>query len=535
VVGFAKMSPGIVRFYFDSKAAMLVASLQHLATEFEEQVLVPVAKLKATPVAALRLMVDLFLDPDIASPRKVSVWYAFWGEASSRQEYYDICGQKDESFAILVHELIAALIDESRLTQLDADGIALGLIGALEILWQDIAFQAERDIDRPAAKRRCMAFLNSVFPGRFDLDVAAGSTIGGAPTVPNAPASAPGALPAWTYDDAGIFAMERESLFHGAWAVVGHESQIPHAGDFLTVDVGVERVLVTRDASGRVHALRNSCPESPHALQVERTGRFEQTISCKRHGLQFSLAGVHTAGAGRADLQALDLRSVGGLLFVRAPPAHGVATAHASAEPDAWFDTPPPAGLMMLGAPLEICVAADWKILIEQWLEASPVSSAVESSPFASSRVGFDSLVWDERVVREGWSAARYRRLVACLPEVSWRRRFIAPNQLIETRPDGLSVLQVLPVAAGRSCVRRLDYSVMPPDDSARATLYLARRLGPYVRNSTLALAESLQQGLVEFGYEAAGERVAPALAWFHRLVAGRVPALLIERSSRAR
>src|SRR5450631_154354 len=113
VVAIAKMSPGIVRFYFDSKAAMLVASLQFLSAEFEEQVLVPVANLRSKPVAALERMVDLYLDPDIASPRKVSVWYAFWGEASSRQEYYDICGKKDESFAVLVHELIRRLIEES--------------------------------------------------------------------------------------------------------------------------------------------------------------------------------------------------------------------------------------------------------------------------------------------------------------------------------------------------------------------------------------------------------------------------------------
>src|SRR6202453_4094524 len=131
VVAIAKMSPGIVRFYFDSKAAMLVASLQFLAAEFEEQLLVPVAKLKSRPVAALQLLVDLYLDPDIASPRKVSVWYAFWGEASSRQEYYDICGQKDESFAALVRELIAGLIAVTSQRHLDPDGVALGLIGVL--------------------------------------------------------------------------------------------------------------------------------------------------------------------------------------------------------------------------------------------------------------------------------------------------------------------------------------------------------------------------------------------------------------------
>ena len=116
---------------------------------------------------ALELLVDLYLDPEIASPRKVSVWYAFWGEASSRQEYYDICGQKDESFAALVRELIGRLIDETSQPQLDPDGVALGLIGVLEMLWQDFAFRSEEDIDRAAAKRRCMAYLRSVFPGRF--------------------------------------------------------------------------------------------------------------------------------------------------------------------------------------------------------------------------------------------------------------------------------------------------------------------------------------------------------------------------------
>ena len=81
------MSPGIVRFYFKSKAAMLVASLRFLVAEFEERVLIPVGRHQGDPVAALRKLVELYLEPEIASTRKVSVWYAFWGEASARQEY----------------------------------------------------------------------------------------------------------------------------------------------------------------------------------------------------------------------------------------------------------------------------------------------------------------------------------------------------------------------------------------------------------------------------------------------------------------
>ena len=167
VVALADLSPGIVRFYFDSKAAMLVASLEYLAAEFGERVLAPVRRLKDTPVEALRLLVNLYLDADIASPRKVSVWYAFWGEASARQEYQDICGKKDEEFAALMRELIERMIAVSGASHLDADAVALGLIGVLEVLWQGIAFQSEANIDRPAAVARSFRYLRSIFPGQF--------------------------------------------------------------------------------------------------------------------------------------------------------------------------------------------------------------------------------------------------------------------------------------------------------------------------------------------------------------------------------
>jgi len=148
VVAIARLSPGIVRFYFRSKAAMLVASLQFLATEFEDRVMTPVAALRGQPALALQRLVELYLDPDIASPRKVAVWYAFWGEASARQEYLAICGQKDASFAALVHDLIGRMIESSGRRQLDSEAVALGLIGVLEMLWQGFAFEEEANIDR---------------------------------------------------------------------------------------------------------------------------------------------------------------------------------------------------------------------------------------------------------------------------------------------------------------------------------------------------------------------------------------------------
>ena len=500
VVAIAKMSPGIVRFYFASKAAMLVASLQFLAAEFEEQLLVPVTRLKSRPVAALELMVALYLDPEIASPRKVSVWYAFWGEASSRQEYYDICGQKDESFAALVRELIERLIVETSQPQLDADGIALGLIGALEILWQDFAFRTEADIDRAAAKQRVMAYLRSIFPRQF---VASGSD-----------ACAPAndrRMAGWVYANARLFAAERESVFQDSWQFAGHLAQIPHAGDFLTVDLKFERALVLRDEAGAVRAFRNSCSEAPHILNTARTGR-QSLIQCPVHGLQFGLDGKRRGARGTADLTALELRIIGDLILVRSAERRRSTSGFL----DAWAEfTPPPASRPLMprrGTPAETLIAADWKLVMEQWLELTTSSGSRDA---------------DEH----GWSARSYRQILGASTNASWQRRYLAPNHRIELRPDGFTILQVLPLSAGRCLLRQHDYTVCEADAPARAAQYLASRLNPYTRPAAIAVAESTQIGIVTFGHEAASDaQPEPAVSAFRRQLAALMPMMALAR-----
>jgi TetR/AcrR family transcriptional regulator, transcriptional repressor of bet genes len=495
VVAIARMSPGIVRFYFASKAAMLVASLQFLAAEFEEQLLVPVARLKARPVAALELMVDLYLDPEIASPRKVSVWYAFWGEASSRQEYYDICGQKDESFASLVRELIERLIIATSQPHLDPDGVALGLIGVLEMLWQDFAFRTEADIDRGAAKRRAMAYLRSIFPGQFSAADTAAAPVRDT------------RLAGWVYADSRLFAAERESLFQDAWQFVGHQAQIPHAGDFLGVDLGIERALLVRDPEGKIRGFRNSCSEAPHILNAARSGRLS-SIQCAVHGLEFELDGRRRGARGAADLTRLDLRMIGDLILVRA----GERRRAAAAGVDPWADFLPASPTRLLGTAGETAVAADWKLVIEQWLELTSSSGSRDA---------------DE----QSWSARCYRRNLGSTANFSWQRRFLSPNHRVEIRPDGFSILQVLPIGPGRCLMRRYDFTSCETERAAQAAAYLASRLNPYTRRAALAIAESTQKGIVTFGHTAAdGVQTAPAVAAFRRELIALVPMMALAR-----
>ncbi|HEX4389300.1 MAG TPA: TetR family transcriptional regulator C-terminal domain-containing protein [Steroidobacteraceae bacterium] len=457
VVALADLSPGIVRFYFDSKAAMLVASLQFLSTEFQERVLAPVIALKERPVEALRLLVDLYLDAEIASPRKVSVWYAFWGEASSRQEYLDICGGRDEEFYALVTELMQRLISARGATHLDADGVALGLIGVLEVLWQGFAFQSEANIDRTAAVRRSLAYLRSVFPGEF------------APVPvrePPARGGDPRHLPARAYADAALLSMERERLLRPAWQVLGHESELRVPGDYLSAELAGERVMLVCAERDRLHAFRNTCRRSPHALVSERKGRLQSAIRCVTHALTYTFDGQLVEGQTPGDLTPLELTRRGRLLLVRAAP--GAAALPEGSLPAEAFD-----GLFMR-AVSDREVAADWKVIIEQWLE--------NPQP---------------------------------------HQHFVAPNQLFIVHPGSATILQVFPSAPGASRVRRFEFA-----RGGRRSSRAARATDSWL-DEQLALAQSTQSGRVNAPHEVedAGP-VAPALAEFRGTILALLRAL---------
>jgi TetR/AcrR family transcriptional repressor of bet genes len=470
VVSIAGMSPGIVNFYFDTKAALLMAALEFLAIEFEQKVLAPVEALRATPVAALERLIALYLDPELASPRKVSVWYAFWGEANSRREYYDVCGKKDDQFAALVKDLVGRLIDDSGRHFLDADGVALGLIGALEILWQGIAFQEESQTDRAADRRRCLAYLNAVFPGLFGP---------GATAPDHAPATQEAGLPGWAYRNNDLFATERETLFFGSWQFLCQERAIPNPGDYATIDMLGDRAFIVRGQAGQIRAYRNACTHSPHAIARGRLGHFPAGITCSVDGAVFD--------ADSQQLVTLPSACAGGLVFVRLGAGDKAPLFPAPELPTIANPRP------MNDAEDELDVDADWKVVVENWLR--PAGRVAAASP--------DGSVWR---VAQASSAAKQERI------------FVFPNVLLRLDNQSAVICQVQPLAAGRCRLRRV---LLPAPAGTKAR----------TNQSSLAeqadLAASTQTGLTGPGYappaDAGG---SAALARFRHSLRAALPAL---------
>ena len=66
-------------------------------------------------------------------------------------------------------------------------------------------------------------------------------------------------LHASLYADEDVFTDEMERIFTRGWVFVGHESEIPGAGDWVTRRIGREPVIMARDRSGAVNVLANRC------------------------------------------------------------------------------------------------------------------------------------------------------------------------------------------------------------------------------------------------------------------------------------
>lgn len=162
----AKLSRGIVNFYFRSKEELLVETLRHMAQEYEAHWMAAVAKAGATPVAKLDAMIESDFDLSTANRKKVTVWYAFWGEARWRPEYLRLCTELSDRYFEQTRDLCQEIIDAGGYADVDADAVARGINAMIDGLWLDILINP-KGIDRAVARHTCRSFLARFFPNEF--------------------------------------------------------------------------------------------------------------------------------------------------------------------------------------------------------------------------------------------------------------------------------------------------------------------------------------------------------------------------------
>ncbi len=97
------------------------------------------------------------------------------------------------------------------------------------------------------------------------------------------------------YTDPAVFEAEMERIFSRTWVYIGHESEIPHPGDYKTAHIGRQPVIVSRGDGGEIHVLVNRCVHRGSVVCRSPRGTANY-FRCPYHGWVYgkdgSLAGI---------------------------------------------------------------------------------------------------------------------------------------------------------------------------------------------------------------------------------------------------
>ena len=91
--------------------------------------------------------------------------------------------------------------------------------------------------------------------------------------------------------DPEVFQLEMERLWSRTWIYVGHASQVPEAGDYLTADIAAKPVIMMRQADGGIRVLMNRCAHKGTKVLGGASGNTGKVIRCPYHAWTYRLDG----------------------------------------------------------------------------------------------------------------------------------------------------------------------------------------------------------------------------------------------------
>ncbi|MDP9221886.1 MAG: aromatic ring-hydroxylating dioxygenase subunit alpha [Actinomycetota bacterium] len=183
-------------------------------------------------------------------------------------------------------------------------------------------------------------------------------------------------LPGSAYTSAAVLDWELEHVFAGGWVCLGRGRELADGRTHRTTRVGRVGVLLTFAGSGP-RAFANVCRHRAHELLPEGDGSAKPAVVCPYHGWSYRLDGALLAAPGFHDVEGFDPVAYGlvslpladwhGWLFVNADAKARAFEEHVGALADLL--APYHAGTLALGARHDYEVAANWKIITENFHE----------------------------------------------------------------------------------------------------------------------------------------------------------------------
>ncbi|HJR21273.1 MAG TPA: aromatic ring-hydroxylating dioxygenase subunit alpha [Dongiaceae bacterium] len=340
-------------------------------------------------------------------------------------------------------------------------------------------------------------------------------------------------LPAWTYLNAELLELEYERVILPSWQFVCHQNQVKEAGDFATLDLWRDSIIVMRGKDGALRAFQNACRHRGARL-LDGEGTCKHRITCPYHAWSYQLDGRLAAVPSEKTFPGLDKSELGlkelalevfcGLVFVR---IMGSGPSIAEQWGDLAKELAPYRIEEMVPAPsveeggMQISEewACNWKVALDNYLDnyhvpiGHPGLHRLLDNELACT-INRHGISFSKSVIREReshvWSERAYQRLAptafADLPEdvrTTWLFGFMPVNIGFDVFPDSMDIFQILPKGATK-CVIRTPLFVRPDARrEAKAMQFLANRINMQVGHEDKELCERVQAGLSSYNYQA--------------------------------
>ena len=318
------------------------------------------------------------------------------------------------------------------------------------------------------------------------------------------------------YTDSAVWERERERIWFGQWVLVGRADDVTAVGDRLLVDLAGESVILVRGGDDQIRAFYNVCRHRGAEL-VDRSaatcGNVGAALRCPYHAWTYGLDGALIRApflGDRAELDDLRLHELaadtwGGFVFVHGgEPTVGLRE-QLGAVPDRVRRYP--LDELRRGARLTYEVAADWKVLAENYNECyhcGPVHPEL-CDLVPAFRRGGGGLDWPDGIPhREGaWTftttgtsdRAPFPTLDAS-ERVRHKGELVYPNLLLSLSAEHVAAFRLIPHGTGSTTVEcdllfHPDALADPAFDASDAVEFW-----DVVNRQDWAICESVQRGM---------------------------------------
>lgn len=195
-------------------------------------------------------------------------------------------------------------------------------------------------------------------------------------------------LPAGAYTSEAFYRWEEKHVLRPEWQCIAHVSQLPEPGDFLTLDLLGDPLVVVRDVQGRIHVLSRACPHRGMDIMPPGFGYTSapphdvgetRFFLCPYHSWSFELDGRLKAcpemqqaeGFNRSEWGLHEFRSEvwHGFIFVNLDGSAPRTPAEQWRELDAHMSQWSSQDLVVVDAREWDC-PFNWKVIVENFMES---------------------------------------------------------------------------------------------------------------------------------------------------------------------